>query len=81
MQRHGQEALITSLNDGTHSSTSLHNSGNAADLRSRFFGNKQAVLQDCKEALGMSVHYDMILESEGQPNEHFHLEYQPKTIR
>ena len=73
MKHHGKEALITSLNDAKHSATSLHYSGNAADLRSWWFDDPEQVLKDCKKALGNSSDFDMILESD-----HFHLEYQPK---
>lgn len=73
MQKHGQEAVITSLNDAYHSNTSLHYNGNGADLRSRTFSNPEIILQECKEALGFSPDYDIVLEYN-----HFHLEYQPK---
>ena len=73
MKECGQEALITSLNDARHSKTSLHYSGNAVDLRSRWFTYPEQVLAMCRDALGNNPDIDMILESD-----HFHMEYQPK---
>ena len=73
MQKHGQEAVITSLNDAYHGKSSLHYNGNAVDLRSRTFDKPEFVLQECKKALGFSSDYDIILE-----HNHFHLEHQPK---
>ncbi len=78
MQQFGQEAFITSINDGRHSRTSIHNDGGASDLRSKWFEDATAVLETCQQALGNSPDFDMILEYSGEENEHFHLEYQPK---
>ena len=78
MQKAGQEALITSLNDARHSKTSLHYAGAAVDLRSKWFQYPGEVLVACKDALGNNPDFDMIWESQGQPNEHFHLEFQQK---
>jgi hypothetical protein len=73
MKESGQEAIITSINDSRHAETSLHYDGSAVDIRSRTFSNPEQVLALCKQALGNSNDFDMILESD-----HFHLEYQPK---
>jgi len=65
--------VVTSLLDGRHSSTSLHYSGNAADLRTRNLGPdaSESVRDDIKDRLG--IDYDVILESD-----HIHVEYQPR---
>jgi hypothetical protein len=70
---HGQELVITAIKDGKHSATSLHYSGCAADLRTRYFNANEAkvVAQEIRDRLG--VDYDVILEKD-----HIHLEYQPK---
>ncbi len=73
MKRAGQEALITSINDARHGKTSLHYNGCAVDIRSRWFTHPVQILAMCKEALGSSPDFDIILESD-----HYHLEYQPK---
>ena len=72
---HGQDLVITSLNDSKHSRTSLHYSGQAADLRSRYFTaeEKRSVATDLEAALGHSHDYDVVVE-----NDHIHLEWQPK---
>jgi len=71
--KHGIEMVITSINDAKHALTSLHYSGNGIDFRSRDLPDKTKFLIDCKEALGNSPDFDLILESD-----HYHLEYQPK---
>ena len=61
----GRELVITSLNDGRHSTTSLHYAGCAADLRTRNFENRnqaQAAARRIKDCL--NVDYDVILESD-----------------
>ena len=70
---HGQELTITSLLDGKHSSTSLHYSGNAGDLRTRDVPKElhQPIRDDIKSKLG--IDFDVILESD-----HIHMEYQPR---
>lgn len=73
MHQFGKQAMITSINDATHSKTSLHYAGCAVDIRSRWFDNPRAVLETCQQALGNSEDFDMILESD-----HFHCEWQPK---
>lgn len=70
----GQRLVVTSMADGKHSRTSLHYSGNAADLRTRYFddnGAEAAVwLKD-----SLSDEYDVVVESD-----HIHIEYQPKGV-
>jgi len=70
----GQELVVTSLNDSTHSETSLHYIGNAADLRTRYFTDeiKEKAAAMLKEKL--NKHYDVVVEKT-----HIHLEYQPKN--
>ncbi len=70
---HGIDMVVTSLNDATHSVTSLHYSGNAADLRILDLGsiNPQTIVFEIKKRL--NIHYDVILE-----HDHIHIEYQPR---
>lgn len=68
---------ITSCTDGEHSRSSLHYSGLAADVRSKHLSHTQkaAILNAFRGACDES--FDLILEAPGQPNEHFHLEFDP----
>jgi hypothetical protein len=65
--------VITSLNDSNHSKTSLHYSGCAADLRSRYFENPEQIAVDLRNRLGNNPDYDVVVEKD-----HIHLEWQPK---
>lgn len=67
---------ITSANDSKHSATSWHYKGFALDFRTHDFkGDKQELLHALREALGPE--FDVLLEGEGTPNEHIHVEYDP----
>ena len=72
-ENHGRELVITSLNDGKHSKTSLHYSGNAGDLRTYYFTIDETIIvrNEIKERLGND--YDVIIDGD-----HIHLEFQPK---
>lgn len=77
----GTNMVITSLNDGRHSMKSKHWLGHAADLRTHNLPqrvDKQDIVRDIKKALGNSKDYDVILESIDTPNEHIHIEFDPK---
>lgn len=69
----GQELVITSLLDGTHSNTSLHYTGCGVDFRTRYFKEGQAEKARNDIAGRLTSDYDVILESN-----HIHLEYQPR---
>ena len=72
------ELLITSAGDGRHSSRSKHYLGLAIDLRSKHLhpDEKEQVLAELRQALGDQ--FDVLLEGQGTPNEHFHIEFDPK---
>lgn len=72
------EAVITSANDRTHKPGSLHYLDRALDLRTHHLpgGSEKDVVRDLKHALGLD--YDVILEDLDTPNEHIHLEWDPK---
>lgn len=75
---HDVEAVITSANDRLHKQGSLHYQDKALDLRSHnlISGSEKFVVADLKRALGSD--YDVILEDLDTPNEHIHLEWDPK---
>ena len=82
-KEHGRELVITSLNDGYHSLTSLHYSGNAGDLRIYYFDTDEnkikyfpkdetkSLQNEIKKRL--SIDYDIVIEED-----HIHLEFQPR---
>jgi hypothetical protein len=68
--------VITSVSDGTHSRNSRHYFGEAVDVRSKNFHSRAAKLLFLRRVLNrLGPGYQGILEGEGTPNEHFHLEY------
>ncbi|QQX80840.1 hypothetical protein JK628_02910 [Shewanella sp. KX20019] len=71
---YGVEMVVTSINDARHSKTSLHYSGQAADLRIFNLpdGKSHEVLSKIKGKL-LNDAFDVVLESD-----HIHLEFQPK---
>lgn len=69
--RHGQELVVTSGIDGSHSRGSEHYKGDAFDMRIWFFADPRAVRDDLAVALGTD--FDVILEGN-----HIHVEYDPK---
>lgn len=74
----GERPTITAGTDGTHMKGSLHYKGQAIDLRSKNLKEEQKdlVFAELKKRLGKD--YDVLLEDRGMPNEHFHIEYDPK---
>lgn len=78
--KYGVELVVTCGVNGTHSSKSLHYKALALDLRTHNIPqnvSKHEILKDLKEKLG--PHFDVIIEDEGDKNEHFHMEYDPKS--
>ena len=76
---YGYETVITEATGGQHMQGSLHYKGLAADLRSKHIVTpaiKSRILLESKLCLGDE--FDMILEDPNGPNEHLHLEFQPK---
>lgn len=71
----GVVPVVTSMWDQRHSRESLHFIGCAVDVRSHYLTDeeKDEVLARASRKLGDE--YDLILEGEGEPHEHFHLEW------
>jgi len=74
----GLECTITSGNDSKHSRGSLHFTGAALDYRTRHVprGKVGDLVLAVKSALGEE--FDVLLEHLDKPQEHLHVEYQPK---
>lgn len=71
------DLLITSAQDSTHGAGSMHPLGRAVDLRTKNLtpAEKHGLRDRVRERLGDA--YDVILEDEGGPNEHLHVERDP----
>lgn len=66
--------VITSMNDATHSETSLHYAGAAADIRIRSLPDSMSPAQTAKAIKArLTVDFDVVVEAD-----HIHIEYQPR---
>ncbi len=65
----GEELVITSTYEGTHSAGSLHYRHEAIDIRRT--NKPDTVVREIRRELGHD--YDVVLE-----NDHIHIEYDPK---
>lgn len=78
--KYGVPCVITSVCDGVHSRGSKHYIGCGVDFRThniREAGlDPWVVADDVRSALG--ANFDVILEAAGSPNEHLHVEWDPK---
>ena len=73
--------VVTSIEDGVHSTNSKHYIGKAIDLRSKTFTSRQAKRDfrwEFERFLG--PRYRVLLEQEGQANEHFHVQVKKGLI-
>jgi hypothetical protein len=72
---HGQSLMVTSLVEGNHGEASFHYQGLAVDLRTHSVARN--VLHDFVKHLQSALggHYQVILEAQGLPNEHIHVEF------
>ena len=80
-----EELVVTSANDSTHSTQSKHFSGNALDFRTH---NLYSTLTSTARHTSLVTlvnqlqvrlpGFDVVLESFNTPNEHIHIEYDPK---
>jgi hypothetical protein len=77
-QQHGFTATLTSGLDGEHKDDSLHYSGLATDWRTKNLPaiTKQQMIAEVADILGRD--YDVLIEYAGTPNEHMHIEYDPR---
>lgn len=78
-KQNGFRATVTSGEDGSHMAQSKHYTGDAIDFRTKDVLNRNtlsAMVNLVRLRLGSD--YDVLLESLNQPNEHLHVEYDPK---
>lgn len=76
--QYGLPTVITSGNDGQHMDGSKHYEGAALDFRSHHAPNlAKGIAQAAKSKLQI-LGFDVIFESPNLPNEHIHVEYDPK---
>lgn len=76
----GLEVTLGHGMDGKHREASLHYNGLGLDFSITGFSNdagKVALKERVSRALGQD--FDFLLEDMGKPNEHWHLEFQPKA--
>ncbi len=76
--KYGYECVITSGVGKKHSKRSLHYVGYALDYRTKHIGDnnvKRSILKSLETAL---PNCDVILEHVGEPQEHIHVEVDPK---
>jgi len=77
---HGEQMTVTSVNDGMHMTGSLHDDGKAFDLRTKSIDSdktKRSIVNKITHRLAR-LGFDVVFEAVGDPNEHLHVEYDPK---
>lgn len=70
---HGHELVVTSGTDGKHMKGSLHYDGNAFDMRSWWWSDREKQVIRDEMAAKLGCDYDVVLE-----RTHLHIEYDPK---
>lgn len=75
----GVDPVVTVGIEGVHSMGSEHYTGLALDFRMHHVpvDRREALVAAIREALGPD--FDVLWESVGTPNEHLHIEYDPKA--
>lgn len=80
-----KDVVVTSVNDSTHGTTSLHKYGRAMDFRTKnlfmqSIGSQRVdALNHLRDRIAMALPgYDVVLEDVNKDNEHLHVEYDPK---
>jgi hypothetical protein len=68
-----QDAVVTSVTDGTHSKGSLHYAGAAFDVRTRELNPDQVDVLAAELEVALTDEFDVVVEPT-----HIHVEFQPK---
>lgn len=72
---HPETLVITAIADSVHSPNSRHYTNEALDLRSKNFRNREDKrIFRAELELFLGPFFRVLLESEGTPNEHFHIQ-------
>jgi hypothetical protein len=74
----GVDTWITSANDSDHKKGSKHYEGSALDFRTRHIGGLGKSLATSVAKRIAHLGFDVLYEAGGTPNEHLHVEYDPK---
>jgi hypothetical protein len=76
--KYGYQCIITSGFDSHEGLISFHNIGLALDYRTKFvdYATLNKMIEELKSALPQ---YDLGLHSKDTPNEHLHVEFDPKN--
>ena len=77
-KKFGTVMVITAANNGQHMINSKHGSGQAVDLRTKTVGLGRQLVEAIQKKL-KPIGYDVLFEDEAGPNEHCHIEYDPKV--
>ena len=73
------DVTVTAGTDGKHRKDSKHYSGEALDVRTKNFPTRRAKQEFIAAVLlRLGPGYEIFLESEGKPQEHAHLEFDPR---
>ena len=72
-RKHGQELVITSLDDSVHGKDTLHGQGLAVDFRTNYFIPEEAKKVCYEISIRLGKDFDVVLEKD-----HIHLEYDVK---
>lgn len=76
--KYGVDTWVTSGNDSTHKVGSKHYSGCALDFRTKHVGGMGKGLASSIAKRLTHIGFDVLYEGAGTPNEHIHVEYDPK---
>lgn len=72
------DLYVTSGNDGVHARGSKHYTDEALDFRTKNLSTIDKFRFRTMLAVRLGKGYDLILEDENGPNEHLHVEFDPK---
>lgn len=76
--KHGLDTIVTSGNDSQHMEGSLHYKGAALDFRTT---HAAGIGKGLVAGIAQILHplgFDVLFENPGTPNEHCHVEYDPR---